>query len=417
MRRADGNLKVLIYGEYFLPVVGGVQTSMNLLAKGLVELSAKQEKNGDPGQIEVTVATMATAENIDDSAFPYRVVRRPGFWRLAKLIREADVVHVAGPCLLPMAIAWLTHKPLVVEHHGYQAICPNGLLFRAPSRKVCPGYFEQNQYGKCVRCASETMGLASGVRSVLLTFPRRWLSKQVDTNITISDHVATRLKLPRSRTIYYGIEESSSISSEASATPSRPLEIAYVGRLVVEKGPEILLHAAKLFAGPRNGLKLVFIGDGPERRRLEELAGNLQLKEVVRFTGDLRGFDLDRAVNNVGVVVMPSLCEETAGLSAIEQMMRGRVVIAADIGGLSEVVGDAGLKFAPGDSQALATCIERVVADPSLAASLGSAARVRAMRLFRRDSMIQGHVSLYREVWLDKMRTRGSGIGEWRKGD
>jgi glycosyltransferase involved in cell wall biosynthesis len=311
-----------------------------------------------------------------------------------------------------MAIAWLIRKPFVVEHHGYQAICPNGLLFREPSRKVCPGYFGQEQYGMCVRCASETMGFAGGLRSVLLTFPRRWLSKKVDANITISEHVATRLKLPRSRTIYYGIEESNSVSSGASAAPSSLLEIAYVGRLVVEKGPEILLHAAQLFGGPKNGIKVVFIGDGPERRRLEELAESLHLKEVVRFAGDLRGPDLDRAVSNVGVVVMPSLCEETAGLSAIEQMMRGRVVIAADIGGLSEIVGDAGLKFAPGDSRALAACIERVIADPSLAASLGSAARVRAMRLFSRDSMVEGHYSLYREAWLEKVRTRGSDIVE-----
>jgi glycosyltransferase involved in cell wall biosynthesis len=407
MSRANGNLKLLIYGEYFLPVVGGVQTAMNLLAKGLVKLNSRKDKDGDVSQIEVTIATRTAANGMDDSGFPYCVVRRPGLRRLMKLIREADVIHVAGPCLLPMAISWLIGKPFVVEHHGYQAICPNGLLFREPSRTVCPGYFSQKQYGKCVRCTSETMGFTGGVRSVLLNFPRRWLSKKAATNITISDHVATRLKLPRSRTIYYGIEESNSVSSRPSATPSRLLEIAYVGRLVVEKGAEILLHAAQLFRGPKNGIKIVFIGDGPERRRLEELAESLQLTEVVRFTGDLRGPDLDRAVNNVGVVVMPSLCEETAGLSAIEQMMRGRVVIAADIGGLSEVVGDAGLKFAAGDSQALAECIKSVVADPSLAASLGSTARVRAMRLFRRDSMIQGHVSLYLEAWLDKMRTRG----------
>jgi glycosyltransferase involved in cell wall biosynthesis len=417
MNRANGNLKILIYGEYFLPVVGGVQTSMNLLAKGLVEPNALREKKGDLGQIEVTVATRTAANGMDDSVLPYRVVRQPGSWRLAKLIREADVVHVAGPCLLPMAIAWLIRKPFVVEHHGYQAICPNGLLFREPSRKVCPGYFGQKEFGKCVRCASETMGFARGVRSVLLTFPRRWLSKRVDANITISDHVATRLQLPRSRTIYYGIEESNSLNSGDSAPPSRPLEIAYVGRLVVEKGPEILLHAAKLLANPRNGIKLVFIGDGPERKRLEELAGTLQLKEVVKFTGDLRGSDLDRAVRNVGVVVMPSLCEETAGLSAIEQMMRGRVVIAADIGGLSEVVGNAGLKFAPGDWQALAACIQRVIADPSLAASLGSAARVRAMRLFTQDSMIQGHISLYREAGPDKMRPSGLDSVERHIGD
>jgi glycosyltransferase involved in cell wall biosynthesis len=79
-------------------------------------------------------------------------------------------------------------------------------------------------------------------------------------------------------------------------------------------------------------------------------------------------------------------------------MMRGRVVIAADIGGLGEVVDDGGLKFAPGDWRALAACMQKVADDPDLARSLGTAARSRAMQLFRQDSMIQAHFTLYREA-------------------
>jgi len=97
---------------------------------------------------------------------------------------------------------------------------------------------------------------------------------------------------------------------------------------------------------------------------------------------------------------MPSRWEETAGLAAIEQMMRGGIVIAADIGGLSEVVGDAGLKFSAGDSGALYSCLRKVLEQPSLADSLGSAARARAVKLFNCESMIQEHVSLYREALL-----------------
>lgn len=400
MSRQDGKLKILIYGEYFLPVVGGVQTAMNLLAKGLAELNTEHEQNGGGGQIEVTVATRTAANGTDDSVFPYGVVRRPGFWRFIELIREADVVHVAGPCLFPMAIAWLIGKPFVVEHHGYQAICPNGLLFLQPSRTVCPGYFRQRQYGKCVRCTSETMGFAGGVRSVLLTFPRRWLCKKAATNITITDHVAARLGLPRSHTVYYGIDEPDSVGAEGVPVSSRPLGIAYVGRLVQEKGLPLLLQAAMCLKDKGISFKLSFIGDGPERKKLEELAETSGLTDSVFFTGDLRGSDLDRAVSEVAVVVMPSIWEETAGLSAIEQMMRGRVVVAADIGGLSEVVGDAGLKFTPGDSCALASCVQEVIDRSELLPSLGSAARARAVQLFTVDSMIRNHLSVYRECCI-----------------
>ena len=98
------------------------------------------------------------------------------------------------------------------------------------------------------------------------------------------------------------------------------------------------------------------------------------------------------------VLVMPSQWEETAGLAAIEQMMRGGVVIAADIGGLSEVVGHAGLTFPANDSATLAARLQQIYRNPSLLTSLGAAARSRARQLFNLDSMIDQHVRLYQEV-------------------
>jgi glycosyltransferase involved in cell wall biosynthesis len=216
------------------------------------------------------------------------------------------------------------------------------------------------------------------------------------------------LKLPCSRTIYYGIEESSVIQGNVESPASNSIRIAYVGRLVAEKGPALLLEAAKRLADDGVCFQLSFIGDGPERARLEKLAGRLQLRNYTKFTGDLRGSQLEDAVAKIDLVVMPSLCEETAGLAAIEQMMRGRVVIVADIGGLSEVVGEAGLKFVPGDSADLAACVRKVIDNPSLLMSLGTLAHERARQLFRLDSMIEGHVSLYREVSLGELQERGA---------
>jgi len=333
---------------------------------------------------------------MDDSGLAYRVVRRPGLGQLVKLIRDADVVHVAGPCLLPMAIAWLIRKPVFVEHHGYQATCPNGLLFEEPSRTVCPGHFGQKEYMKCVRCTSQTLGFAGGVRLTLLTFPRHWLCKKMAANIMITDHLGKRLKLPRSRTVYYGIEEALGTTNERGMPRGTVLHFAYVGRLVAEKGPSLLLHAAKKLRDLGTAFNLTFIGDGPERNKLDELVDAFKLSDVVKFRGDLRGRELEEAVVEIDVVVMPSLWEETAGLSAIEQMMRGRVVIAADIGGLGEVVDRVGLKFTPGDAGALASCIGELIQSPALVRSLGSAARERAAKFFRQERMIQDHVSLYR---------------------
>ena len=396
MTLSTRKFKILIYGEFFLPVVGGVQTAMHLLAKGLIPMNLQPEKKGDAGQIEVTLVTKTAASGIDDSTFPYRVIRRPPTWQMAKLIRDSDVVHIAGPCLLPMLICWLARKPFVVEHHGYQAICPNGLLFQLPSQTLCPGHFVNRNYSECQRCCAVTVGRFGGFRSLLLTFPRQWLSKKASANITITDHVAARLKFPRMQTVYYGIEEPVPAAIEQPQALPKTLELAYVGRLVPEKGLPILLHAAKLLQNGGALFKLRFVGDGPERTMLDELASRLGIHDLVEFTGDLRGPALDQAVRNVDVVVMPSVWEETAGLSAIEQMMRGKIVIAADIGGLGEVVADAGLKFRPGDPRALAACITELISKPELAVKLGSAARSRALQLFTIDDAIRNHVAIYR---------------------
>jgi glycosyltransferase involved in cell wall biosynthesis len=394
-------MKILIYSEYFLPVVGGVQTSIELLARGLVDFAPEEGKlPSGVGKIEVTVVTRTPQGGMDDAALSYRVIRRPGFSQLVHLIRGSDVIHLAGPCLLPMAIAWLIGKPVVIEHHAYQSICPNGLLFKQPSQVVCPGHFAKKQYGECVRCCSQTIGLLGSIRSVLLTFPRHWLSRRVAANVMITDHVGKRLNLPRTSTVYYGIPETPALPVGVgnAASPPNTFEIAYVGRLVAEKGLPVLLNAAKCLKEKGTAFKLTFIGGGPEKDRLEQLAETLGFSGLTVFTGDLRGPALEQAVNKVAVVVMPSIWEETAGLSAIEQMMRGRVVVAADIGGLGEVVGDAGLKFPMGDAPSLCACLERVVDEPALAERLGKMARERAVTKFSWERMVQAYRRLYADV-------------------
>jgi len=118
----------------------------------------------------------------------------------------------------------------------------------------------------------------------------------------------------------------------------------------------------------------------------------------VTFTGFLRGQCLEEVMASVSVVVMPSIWEETAGLAAMEHMMRGRPVIAADIGGLGEVVDEAGLKFPPGDAEALTNCLRQILKNPQILVELGEKARQRALQLFRWERMVDDHLSLYQRL-------------------
>lgn len=384
-------MKVLIYTEYFFPISGGVQTNVFELACGLTEWPRTHPGDGD---FNVTIVTRTREETPNDKSWPFSLVRRPMLRHLFELVRGADVIHIAGPALMPMALSVLLRKPAIVEHHGYQALCPNGVLLLG-DRTVCPGHFMAGRYWKCARCNANDMGWAGSFRSLALMAPRRLLSKLMSANIAITEHVARRLALPRTRTILYGIRDP---GCTRLAQNGNEFQIGYVGRLVQEKGVPVLLHAAKCLIDDGVRFHLTIVGDGPLRQRLESETRELGLGEHVTFTGDLSGQELEKAVRPLQTVVMPSVWEETAGLTAIEQMMRGGVVIAADIGGLSEIVGDSGLKFAPGDEQDLYLRLREIVDKPDLVSSLGGRARTQAIKLHSRDGMIQSHIAVYEQA-------------------
>ena len=240
-----------------------------------------------------------------------------------------------------------------------------------------------------------------GLLRLLLMFPRFWLCSRVAANIAITRHLLERQAMPRSSVIYYGVEGLTS-NDHSWSQEGNPIFFAYVGRFVPEKGIPTLLSAANQLRQEGLPVEIRLIGDGPERRNIEQLIRHEGLEDRVRITGYLSGAVLDDAIKDVSVVVMPSTWEETAGLAAIEQMMRGRLVIASNIGGLGEVVGDAALLFPPGDAAALADRMRAVLREPSLVNSFGRKARGRALQWFRRQRMIDEHAAAYRQLHAER---------------
>ena len=100
-------MKLLIYSHFFAPSVGGVETIVMSLARGLAEM---RTPSGDK-EFELTVAAQTAPGQFDDGVLPFHVVRQPGFMRLRDLVRAADVVHLAGPALAPLFLGWLARKP------------------------------------------------------------------------------------------------------------------------------------------------------------------------------------------------------------------------------------------------------------------------------------------------------------------
>jgi glycogen synthase len=382
-------MKILIYVHSWAPHIGGVETITRELAEGLT----RPPKDGD--SMQVTLATQTPAGTMDDASLPFRVIRQPGWVELLRLMRDADVIHVAGPALAPIVLGLLLRKPLVVEHHGFQSICPNGQMLYEPTRTPCPGHFMAGRHRECLRCNAADEGRFSSFRMWALTFPRRWLCRKVAINIIPTSWLGTQLQLPRMQTVRHGLPE---IVTRASARPADTPAFAFLGRLVSTKGVQILLEAARRLKSQGLRFRLKIIGEGPDRGSLEEFVRAHQLEGDVVFLGSLSEEEVANQLEDADTVLMPSLGGEVFGLVALENMLRGKLLIVSDIGALAEVVGDAGLTCRTGDVEAWVSRLAKVIRNPELRASLGRKARERAAQNYSLDQMVAEHLRIYQQV-------------------
>jgi glycosyltransferase involved in cell wall biosynthesis len=377
----------MIYTADFWPVVGGVQSVVMTLARGF--------GNGGPSsrRLECTVVTETPAGAASDSDLPFRIVRNPSLIELARLLWRSDLIHVAGPALRPLVLSFLLRKQVVVEHHGFQTLCPNGLLFHEPTRTACSGHFLAGRHRECWKCNAGA-GYWRSARLWALTFLRRWSCRLVAANIAPTHWLERLLHLPRTFTISHGVTECPPSLFPCVKTP----RFAFVGRLVSTKGVELLLYAARELWNKGLEFRLLIIGEGTERKSLQRLSTELGLEQRVDFVGHAVEEDVQALLSEAIAVVIPSLAGEVFGLVAAENMMRGRAVIVPDGGSLAEIAGETGLKFAAGDAKSLAACMEKLLHSPGIARDLGGRARRHTLNKFRAEAMLDAHLALYQEV-------------------
>jgi glycosyltransferase involved in cell wall biosynthesis len=323
------------------------------------------------------------------------VIRKPRLIQLQSLIRKSDVIHLAGPALAPLLLGYVLLKPIVVEHHGFQTICPNGQLLIEPSNTPCPGHFMQGQHSLCVRCNAR-QGWLSSAKLWLLTFLRRFLCKRVAANITPTQWLGTQVSLPLVIPIPHGLEAKFQ-SRVINCSAPRPV-IAFIGRLVSTKGVRDLLFAAKILNQQNHIFELLIIGDGPERSSLEDFARRAQISSIVRFVGHLKSEELENVLSSALALVVPSLGGEVFGMVIAENMLRGKAIVASDLGAFSEVLDNAGLKFRTGDALDLAARISELIKNPPLARQLGKRAYQRAVQFCNYQSMVLSHAETYVKV-------------------
>lgn len=165
---------------------------------------------------------------------------------------------------------------------------------------------------------------------------------------------------------------------------STGLRVMFVGRMVAEKGPDVLVRAAAILG--RNDLEFVFVGSqGFDRSiamsRYEQHLRRLASESSARITFEPfvdRG-TVAETLRTADILVVPSRWAEPSGLTVGEGLATGLPVVASRVGGIPEAMGSAGVLIPPDDPVALAGSLEALACDAGLRARLGAAGRARAV--------------------------------------
>jgi glycosyltransferase involved in cell wall biosynthesis len=182
-------------------------------------------------------------------------------------------------------------------------------------------------------------------------------------------------------------------SCSGVAGESRPKRLIAVANFGRYKGHRILLQAmAKLPTDP--AVECWLVGDGPEKARMERLARDLGLMNRVRFLGYRQ--DVSALLHQCDLFVLPSLWEPF-GIALVEAMVSGVPVLACRAGGVPEIVtdGETGLLVPPGDADALAAGLRRLLLDDALRGRLAAKAAPEATARFDARSMAERYQKWY----------------------
>ena len=314
-----------------------------------------------------------------------------------------DLAHVRGIYhhLSPSILWELKRQGIPVLYHlnDFKILCPtyNSVADGRPCELCSHGAFHN----------AATKGCYTGPRSsAVVLAAEAYLHKWLRTYERCVDMFLAPSEFVRSKLIASGFPaERIEVLSHFQALPGDEQLTAdegyllYFGRLSPEKGVYELLRA--MVRLPH--VPLIIAGDGPERPRLEALARELNLNQVL-FAGMVHGEELQKLIAGCSFSVFPSHAYETLGKSILESYAWGRPVIAGDLGSRRELVqhGVTGLLYSDGDRDQFAHSIGFLFDRPDLIEKMGAAARSRVKANHDPDRHVEKLLELYYRLTFPK---------------
>jgi len=171
--------------------------------------------------------------------------------------------------------------------------------------------------------------------------------------------------------------------------------ILFVGTLKFIKGISYLIEAMGAIKEKEEKVKLILVGEGPERKRLENLTKELNLEKEINFIGGVENNKIPEYMSVSDIFILSSL-SESFGIVNLEAMASGLPIVATKVGGIPEIVkdGENGFLVEPGDSKQIAEKILYLLSNDDIRKSISIANREKAKN-YSWDSVVDKLIAVY----------------------
>lgn len=251
---------------------------------------------------------------------------------------------------------------------------------------------------------------------------RPFVSKYVALSPDLERYLCERVGVPASKVtqIYNGVDTTRFMPASGGRRPiegspfrdARHWLVGTVGRMEAVKDQANLarafVRALRLHPAARDRMRLVLVGDGSERSRVEAILDEGDARDLAWFAGERA--DVVPMLQGLDCFVLPSLAEGVSN-TILEAMACGVPVVATRVGANGELVeaGVTGSLVPAADSDALAGAIVAYFADPALAGRHGAAARLRATGRFSLERMVERYDTFYAGLMARRGASSGTG--------
>jgi glycosyltransferase involved in cell wall biosynthesis len=278
--------------------------------------------------------------------------------------RQADVVYATATYAAAAAASAAARRPLVAK------LVSDPAYERARRYRLFTGTLEQFQDANAAPVRALKAGRGAALRrAAAIVVPSAYLAD-----------IATRWGLERGRIRV--LPNPAPPPADVEPEPHEPGTFVFVGRLTQQKALQVAIEAIARTPAAR----LVIVGDGPERDRLERAAASSGAADRIAFLGSRTRDEVLRLVAGAEAALLSSAWENLPH-AAVEALSVGVPVVSTAVGGVPEVVrdGDNGLLVPPGRPDALAAAVRRILDEPGLRSRLAARARTSVDELGRDD--------------------------------